>query len=381
MAGLYLHIPFCAQRCTYCDFYFVTTAKSYTPFVQALLAEITHYGHTHGRREPVDTIYFGGGTPSLLPADDLGRILDALHANFDTANLRETTLELNPGDVTEADLRDLRTLGIDRLSIGIQSFFEPDLRWMNRSHSAEEAEAIIPMAQAAGFENFTVDLIFGLPDQPFEYWGANLEKAVRLGVPHLSTYSLTVEPRTVLAKQVALGKVHAPDEDVQAERYRFTMDYLRSRGYEHYEVSSFAMPGFRAVHNSAYWTHANYIGFGPSAHSLWWKTGSIAERWANVRNLRQYEALLAQRELPLDGRELLGLDELADEYVLLRLRTADGLDLHTLEFRYGVDLLDEKADEIAALEADGLLRVADGAVRLTDEGFLLCDSITARLLG
>lgn len=380
MAGLYLHIPFCSQRCTYCDFYFVTTRQSHAPFVQAMRAELEHYALTYGRQEPVETIYFGGGTPSLLSLEELHLILDTIHRHYDTAAARETTLELNPEDVDVDYLRGLRGLGVDRLSIGIQSFFAEDLAFMNRSHTAEQAEAIVPMARRAGFDNFSVDLIFGLPQQPEEYWAANLEKAVGLEAPHLSTYSLTIEERTVLHRQVQRGLVVPTPEEELADRYRFTMDYLRDRGYAHYEISSFARPGFEAVHNARYWEHANYLGFGPSAHSFWWK-GLPAYRWANERNLNRYEALLGGRQLPLAGKEALTLDQLANEYILLRLRTSDGIDLDRLDRRYGADLLDEKVDELAWLEGEGLIEpVRNRRVRLTDKGKLLCDAVTARLL-
>ncbi|MDX1547206.1 MAG: coproporphyrinogen-III oxidase family protein, partial [Rhodothermales bacterium] len=199
VAGLYLHIPFCTQRCVYCDFYFVTTQKTHAGYVEALCMEIAHYGHEFGELEPLETIYFGGGTPSLLTLDELARLVGAIHQHFDAEGAVETTLELNPEDATPAYLRGLRALGIDRLSIGIQSFFADDLAFMNRSHGVPEAEAIVPMVRDAGFENFSVDLIFGLPNQPPEHWGANLERAVGLEIPHLSTYGLTIEERTPLA--------------------------------------------------------------------------------------------------------------------------------------------------------------------------------------
>ncbi|ARA92481.1 coproporphyrinogen III oxidase [Rhodothermaceae bacterium RA] len=379
MAGLYLHIPFCSQRCSYCDFYFVTTRSSHTSFVEALCVEIEHYAATYAAQEPVETIYFGGGTPSLLTIDEVQRILDTIDAHFDTSNVLETTFELNPEDVDHTYLVQLRGLGVDRLSIGIQSFFADDLAFMNRSHTPEEAAAIVPMARAAGFENLSVDLIFGLPDQPLEYWGANLQRAIQLEVPHLSTYGLTVEERTPLARQVARGLVRPPDEEVMRERYQLTLDVLRGAGYEAYEISSFARPGFRAVHNRRYWEHANYLGFGPSAHSFWWK-GLPARRWSNIRNLRRYEALIAQRLQPLDLNEHLDLDDLADEYLMLRLRTSEGLDLDAYENRYGVDLLVSRVEELARLEASGLIEPVRTHVRLTDAGRHLCDHITARLL-
>lgn len=383
MAGLYLHIPFCAQRCVYCDFYFVTTQKTHTAFVQALCTELEHYAHTHGTAEPIETIYFGGGTPSLLAEDEIARILETIYARYDTSAIREVTLEMNPDEVDRDYLEGLRALGVDRLSIGIQSFFQADLEWMNRSHTAAQAEEVLGLARRAGFDNFSVDLIFGLPDQPLEYWAANLEKVVGYEVPHLSTYSLTVEERTPLHKQVERGLVVPPEEEEMVERYRFTMDYLRECGYEHYEISSFARDGRRAQHNQLYWNHQNYLGFGPSAHSFWWgrlpRPGAF--RWANVRNLKRYEALLAQRQLPLDFREGLDPDALANEHILLRLRTAEGLDLEHLEDRYGVDLLIEKLDELAWLESEGLIApIRNDRLQLTDSGKLLADAVTARLL-
>ncbi|MEM1095079.1 MAG: radical SAM family heme chaperone HemW [Bacteroidota bacterium] len=383
MAGLYLHIPFCTRRCVYCDFYVVTTVKTPTSFVSALIREIEHYGAQYGDKEPIHTVYFGGGTPSLLPPSDVYRILNALYDHFQIDDNAEVTIELNPEDMGLDDMRALSNLGINRLSIGIQSFFDDDLAFMNRNHTSEEAEKVVSVARQAGFENFTVDLIFGLPEQPFEYWAANLQKAVRLDVPHLSTYGLTVEERTPLFNQVQRGIVTPTDADTMNERYLFTMDYLGEHGYEAYEISSFAKPGFRSRHNQAYWTHTNYLGFGPSAHSFWWQRGlgSRAERWNNVPNLKKYEAILAQRHLPLDARDRLSLDDLGDEHILLSLRTSDGLDLNMLEETYGVDLLDAKVDELAWLEADGLIEpIRNRRVRLTPNGRLVADAVANRLL-
>ena len=375
-----MHVPFCERRCIYCDFYFVTTARSHAPFVRALNAEIEHYGRSHGEREPIRTVYFGGGTPSRLAAADVESILNTMRGAFDLSAVEEITFELNPDDASVTYLRALRQMGIDRLSIGIQSFFADDLAWMNRSHSELQARQVVDEVRKAGFENFSIDLIFGLPNQPVEYWAANLERASALEVPHISTYSLTVEPQTVLGNQVKRGVVEpAPDEDL-AERYLFTMEYLEGRGFEHYEISSFARPGYRSRHNSSYWTHANYLGFGPAAHSFWW-LGLPARRWSNIRNLRAYEAFVDGGQLPLDLREDLSLDELADEYLMLALRTSDGIDLNRMESTYGVDLLDEKLEEIAWLEQAGHIHPVSGSrLRLTREGRTVCDSVARSLL-
>lgn len=380
MASLYLHIPFCTQRCVYCDFYFVTSRKSHGVFVDALRNEIEYYASLYAARESIETIYFGGGTPSLLEAEVLGGLLAHIHTHFDTSELKETTLEINPEDASVDDLISLRSLGFDRLSIGIQSFFPGDLEFMNRSHNAEDADASLEHAAQAGFDDFSVDLIFGIPDQPQEYWYANVQKLVRLGVPHISTYGLTVEDRTPLGNMVARGLVQPTPDDDLADRYRFTMDFLSEHGYEHYEISSFAKAGHRSLHNQTYWNHDNYLGFGPSAHSFWWR-GLPAYRWFNERNLPRYETLLQRHHLPVGGREAMTIDVLANEYILLRLRTSEGIDLTRLEQQYGVDLLFEKDEELCRLEADGLIEHVRGErIRLTDDGKLLCDAITSKLL-
>ena len=382
--GVYVHVPFCSQRCSYCDFYFVTTSRQVGPFVRALAIEAEAYAQRV--TEPVGTIYVGGGTPSLLPLEDVAALLGALHQHYDTSAVGEVTFEANPEDLAGPDgldyLRGLKALGVTRLSIGVQSFYDEDLQRMNRAHSSADAEAAIANTEKAGFASYSVDLIFGLPDQPFELWGANLETAARLGVPHLSAYSLTVEERTPLHKMVATGKVQVAGDDALRERFLFTMEYLVSRGYDHYEVCTFSKPGHRSRHNQGYWRHEPYLGLGPSAHGMTWRTRSLAERVQNVRSLKKWEALLQQGEWPIDLREPLTLDELADEHVLLRLRLMDeGLDLDHLVNRYGFDLRTEKAAELRALQAGGLLTEDGGTLRLTREGACVADAVALRLIG
>ena len=382
--------------------------------------ELAHYAAEYASREPIETIYFGGGTPSLLPARDLSDLLDTIHRSFRTSDVCETTLEMNPDDAAPDYLRALRFLGFDRLSIGVQSFYETDLTFLNRSHTPEQAVQAIERAQEAGFDNLSVDLIFGIPDQPEEYWCANVQKLARLGVPHLSTYGLTIEERTPLYKMVARGHVAPAPEEEFAGRYRFTMDFLRERSYEHYEISSFALPGMRSRHNEIYWRHANYLGFGPSAHSFWWegrseesggsgsaeqtgpdgetasngavragmqngstqKTGTGARRWYNEASLRKYEALVQQRVPPVGGEDALSLEMLANEYIFLRLRTSDGLDVHRLKRMYGMDILSEKPDLLTALENEGYIAWSgNGRLCLTDAGKLVCDSVVEGLVG
>ncbi|NNE48316.1 MAG: radical SAM family heme chaperone HemW [Rhodothermales bacterium] len=380
MAGIYVHVPFCSQRCVYCDFYFVTTTKSYGPYLKALELEMRHVALHYSSLEPIDTIYIGGGTPSVLSASELSGVIATIHELFDTSSVTEVTLELNPEDFDEQYLRDLRSVGVNRLSIGVQSFFQSDLEFMNRSHNSEDAHAVVEGVRRAGFDNFSIDLIFGLPNQPEEYWAANLEKTIRLGIPHVSTYSLTIEEKTVLHKQVQLGNVTPELDEVVADRFRFTMSFLRDAGYEHYEVSSFALPGSRAIHNQLYWDHRNYLGFGPSAFSFWWK-GLPALRWDNIRNVRRYQGLLEGRHRPVSTSEELDLDTLANEYIMLRLRTSEGLDLDHLEDQYGIDLYDERVEDLAWLESEGLIHpIRRDLVRLTDEGMIFADMVTTKLM-
>ncbi len=345
--------------------------------------EIDAYGREYGQREPVETVYFGGGTPSLLPLGEVALLMQGIERHFDTGAVEEVTFEVNPENATRDYLRGLRDLGITRLSLGVQSFFDDDLRFMGRAHDAAAAERSVEAVRTAGFDSFSIDLIFGVPDQPAERWQANLERAAALGVPHLSTYGLTVEERTPLAKLVARGAVTPTPDEAMGERFLETAATLRRHGYAHYEISSFALPGARSRHNQVYWRHGNYLGFGPSAHSFWRETPSLARRWANVRNLPRYTALLGQGHRPLEHQERLGADTLADEYILLRLRLLeDGLDLDVLEADYGVDLLVEKVEALAELEAGGLIHpIRRSTVRLTGAGALVADAVTAKLIG
>ncbi len=387
-------------------------------------AELAHYGAEYGSREPIETIYFGGGTPSLLSARALGDLLGEIHRVFQTGDVRETTLEMNPDDADPDYLRALRSFGFDRLSIGVQSFYEADLTFLNRSHTPEQAAQAIDRAQQAGFDNLSVDLIFGIPDQPEEYWCANVQKLARMGVPHLSAYGLTIEERTPLYKMAMQGRVTPAADEEFAARFQFAMDFMREQGYEHYEISSFALPGRRSRHNEVYWRHANYLGFGPSAHSFWWdgrgeageaagaleragadagearngssngavqtpmengsarKTGAGARRWRNEANLRKYEALVEQRMPPVEEVDALSLGMLADEYVFLRLRTSDGLDVRRLKRSYGRDILSDKPDLLASLEQEGYIEwIGNGCLRLTDAGKMVCDAVVQGLAG
>ncbi len=378
MAGLYIHIPFCKQRCVYCDFYFVTATSRLDTFVTRLKQEILYWGTFFGPDYPLETVYFGGGTPSLLPVSAVAGLLQAIDDSFDTSAVHERTFEINPDDVDLAYLSGLRKTGINRLSIGIQSFADADLEWMNRAHNAAQAQSIVTIARDAGFENFSANLIFGLPHQEPAAWQQNLTRMVELEIPHLSTYGLTVEPGTPLHKRVAAGKESVLHEDAFAARYQHTMTFMREAGYTHYEVSSFAKPGFRSGHNQLYWQHTNYLGVGPSAHAFWQHPGAPAQRWGIVRNLKQYLEWNGKGRPPLSFEEEVSATELANEYIMLRLRTQDGLDLNRLSKRYGTKLPSSLLEQLVA---EGLAHLSDQHVfSLTDRGLLLCDTITTKLL-
>jgi len=378
MAGLYVHIPFCRPRCVYCDFYFVTGHRDHSAFVEAITKEIRQSA-SQPPIEPLSTIYLGGGTPSRLASHDVDAILKAIRSAFDTSGVTEITMELNPEDSTRSYLQALKDLGINRVSMGVQSFFDDELQFMNRSHSADQANSALVHIAEAGFESYTADLIFGLPGQPNERWAENLNRLMAFDVPHVSTYALTVEEKTPLHKQIAKGLITPAADGVVSEHYQTAMDMLRDRGFEHYEISSFARPGHRSRHNSQYWTHANYLGLGPSAHSFWWDRSKGACRWNNIRNLRKYVLAIRSGTSTVAYREALTSKILALERIMLSLRTTEGLDLKMLNCTYGVDLIALRGPIIDKLSKAGLIQGDRKFLSLTDRGKHLCDSVVARL--
>ena len=372
MASLYLHIPFCEHKCIYCDFYSIESLDPMEAFVAALKKEIGMYA-SHAL-EPFETVFFGGGTPSLLSPVAVGEILGLLYSTFEISPGAELTLEANPGTVDLRKLQDLRSAGINRLSFGVQSFHEDDLKFLTRIHSADQARASVAMARLAGFENLSLDLIFSLPAQTLERWDANLKSAIELGPEHISCYSLIVEKGTPLARMVESRQVSPLPVETDARLYEHTMEVLERAGYEQYEISNFARPGLRSRHNSNYWNHANYLGFGPSAHSYWNR-----RRWWNISNLRTYFERIEAGESPLSGEETLTDGQLLDEEVMLGLRSG-GIDLARLDQRYGARIHEENSEEIRRLGAEGLARLDGSFFRLTRKGYLICDEISGTLL-
>jgi len=374
-SGLYIHIPFCRKACTYCDFHFVTSLRNKGDMVSAICGELALWDAAWPRPQ-AQTLYFGGGTPSLLTDDELARIMEA--AGF-AASMRphgaEITLEANPDDLAPAKLRALRAAGINRLSIGVQSFSEPVLAWMNRSHGAGQARACIRDAQEAGFDNFSIDLIFGIPDTVSDMgWAAQLREAVALRPAHLSLYALTVEERTPLAHHIRHGRATIGSEQQYRDAFLLAHRTLTDAGYEHYELSNYALPGHRARHNAAYWNGTPYLGAGPSAHSY-----NGDKRWWNAPNNAKYLRELAESRLPTAGEETLSQEMKYHEYLMTGLRTANGIDTAHIRTAFGVDIWAQHGSYLERLVAAGEAVVAGTALRLTPEGWLMSDAITGEL--
>jgi oxygen-independent coproporphyrinogen-3 oxidase len=379
VASLYLHIPFCEKKCLYCDFYSIETMSQLEEFLAALTLE-TELNARRGAGTRFDTVFFGGGTPSLLTPGQLDRILTSLHSHFAIASDAEVTVETNPGTITPKKLEAFRSLGVNRLSIGVQSFNDRELQFLGRIHDSRQAVEALTMARKAGFQNVSIDLIYSLPGQTPGQWMSTLEQGLALDPEHVSAYSLIVEDHTPLSRMVTAGQVSPNPVDAEADLYETTMRVMEQNGFEHYEVSNYAKPGFRSRHNYSYWSHQNYLGFGPSAHSFWRaEDGRSGERWANVASVSSYCQRLRQREQPLAFREDVGARELVNERLFLGLRS-DGIDLEKLKAEFGVSLGSGREATIRELVVERLAVLDSNVLRLTSKGFLLCDEIVGRLM-
>jgi oxygen-independent coproporphyrinogen III oxidase len=371
LPGIYLHIPFCKQACTYCNFHFSTSLRYKDELVKALATEAAREKEFLAG-EALDTIYFGGGTPSILEKADLELLLTTIRKDYSITPGVEITLEANPDDISADKLRAWRDLGINRLSIGVQSFFEEELRWMNRAHNAEQAINNLELARKE-FDNITIDLIYGSPLLTDEMWKQNVETAIEMDIPHLSCYALTVEEKTPLHKLINTSKVADVDDEKQARQFLLLMEWLREKGYEHYEVSNFAKPGFRSRHNSSYWKGQKYLGLGPSAHSY----NGTERRWNLANNnvyIKSINEGTSQREL-----ELLTPAQKLNEFVMISLRTMEGIDLDQLQEQFGVDERRRIETEVEKYVKHQLVQYDHPFVRLTDEGMLRADGIASEL--
>ncbi len=370
MAGIYLHIPFCSKACSYCDFHFSTNLGKMDAMAESLLLEIGHQKDFFVPGTQIATVYFGGGTPSLMPTKWLGQIMDALRANFQIAQQLEVTLEANPDDLSPAKLRELQAMGINRLSIGIQSFSDADLLLLNRSHTAQQADRAVKSAQDLGIANITVDLIYGIPGSGMTTWASNVEQVIALQVPHVSAYALTVEEKTLLHQQIAKGKVSAEPDAAHEAQYFHLIDRLAAADIHQYELSNFAREGYRSRHNGAYWKGTPYLGLGPSAHSF---DGEVRS-W-NVANNAAYLRAMQAVERPIANAELLSPRDRFNEYLMTQLRIVEGLDLNYIRQNWGIDLRAIAEEEIKEWIAQGWMRDQNERLSLTRHGFMVSDAI------
>jgi oxygen-independent coproporphyrinogen-3 oxidase len=372
MAGIYIHIPFCKQACHYCNFHFSTSLALQNDFTASLLKEI-ELRADYLNPETVETIYFGGGTPSLLPVTAIRSMLESLYSHFAVSGNPEITLECNPDDMYPVRLQDWRRVGINRLSIGVQSFFADDLIWMNRAHTADQAIQAVTQAREAGFDNFSLDLIYGLPGLTDENWGKNLHKAISLEPTHISCYALTVESKTALFKMIESKKSPPVEAEKQAGQFLAGIQVLEASGYEHYEISSFAKPGKRSRHNSSYWQSKKYLGLGPSAHSF----DGRNRQW-NVSNNALYIKSLQSGQLNFESENLQPRD-LLNEYIMTSLRTMEGLDLQHITDQFGHEKLDLLESNARVYIRSNKMERNNNKLVLTKNGKLFADGIAAAL--
>ncbi|MCQ2321451.1 MAG: radical SAM family heme chaperone HemW [Bacteroidales bacterium] len=371
MAGIYIHIPFCNSKCAYCGFYSIASQKQKSAFLEALHTEIAlRTDYLNG--EEIGTIYFGGGTPSVLSVEEIKGILESFFRHYKVNPAAEITLEANPDTLNPDYLQDLRKLGINRLSIGIQSFFDDDLKYLSRRHDSNHAKQCINWAKQAGFDNLTLDLIYGLPTATAEKWNQNLDLFFETQAQHLSAYALTVEPNTILAKQIASQQLQPVNEDDAVRDYEILCQRAKENGFLHYEISNFAKPGFRSKHNCSYWNRTPYAGFGPSAHSF----DGVSRQW-NVSNLSQY---IASHDSPnLFEKEILTPEERYDEYVMTSLRTMWGCDLKYMEREMGKRFSDFCLKQAQKPLSQGMLTQTNEFLHLTDAQMLFADGVAEAL--
>lgn len=371
MAGIYIHIPFCKQKCSYCNFHFSTNLLKKSELVSAISNELKL--RKEEITEPIETIYFGGGTPSLLELDELNEIFDSIYRNYLVIDNPEVTLESNPDDLNFVKIAHLKTTPINRFSVGIQSFFDEDLRLMNRAHDANEALNSIKMVQDAGFENITIDLIYGGQTTLDEIWKKNLEIALDLQVPHISSYALTVEPKTILAHQIDQYLLEDVDEAKQERQFQLLVETLKANDFIHYEISNFGKKGFFSQHNSNYWKGKPYLGVGPSAHSYDGKNRS----W-NLSNNSLYVKSLQANKLANEV-EVLSENDQFNELVMIRLRTIYGLDELEIKANFPKEFYTDFLEELKPHLENETVEYSNGIYRITDKGKFLADGIVSSL--
>lgn len=372
-SAIYIHIPFCDHKCIYCDFYSIITTDNIQSFLSALKKEIIYYSSYSFDRN-ISSVFFGGGTPSLMKPAYIEEILNCLKSNFSVDKNAEITLETNPGTVDKEKLKAFKNTGINRISIGIQSFDENELKFLTRIHDSQTAINTVYDAAEAGFDNISIDLIFNLPDQTKEKWKNNLETAIELPIKHLSAYSLILEKGTILNKMVLDGKVTIQDEDYDADLYETTIEFLASKGFYQYEVSNFAKQGYECLHNNAYWKYKDYLGFGPSAHSF-----VQNKRWWNFTSLKKYISEVFQKNNALMNFEILDDTQQHEEYVMLALRSS-GLNLIEYKNRFSDDWITKNNQYLIKLSEENYLQIDQLKIKLTPKGYAVCDEILKNIL-
>ena len=373
MSGIYIHIPFCKKACFYYDFHFSVSFKIKEKIITAICQELIIRKDFFDPKETISSIYFGGGTPSVLSIKEIDEILGAVYSYYNVEKNAEITFECNPDDLTQDYLRELKFVGINRLSIGVQSFNDEYLKWMNRSHDASQSKKSIEYGAEAGFNNITLDLIYGLPQLSNKEWSANLNEALSLPINHLSAYSLTMEENTPYIKLVNQGKYKKPSDDISSSHYQILVQQTTDLGWEHYEVSSFCKPGNYSKHNSSYWSGSKYIGVGPSAHSY---DGN--SRYWNVSDNKSYLECISTKKRYFESEELT-VSNRVNEYLLTGLRTKWGVDLELLSDKYDYNVMSLFEKDIKYWISLNWLEMKDSNMKLTNKGMLFADHISSTL--
>lgn len=372
MAGIYIHIPYCRKACHYCNFHFSTSLGSIDEMIKALQKEIIL--QKDFLREPVETIYFGGGTPSILEPDKIALLIKAVQSTFGVKAGAEITLEANPDDISKDTMRALQEIGINRMSLGVQSFDDKVLTRLNRSHNSQQAFKAIENIRRAEIENITIDLIYGIPGQSDRKWRTNLVEAVQLDIQHLSAYALTIEEKTVFGNWYSKDKIAPVNDDGYASQYEYMCSFLKDSGFTHYEISNFAKPGFESRHNQSYWEQQNYLGIGPGAHSYNGKT-----RFFNVSNNLYYIRSMKEGQIPFE-KEHLSTEDRINEYLMTGLRTKSGISLSKLSSEFNYDLMALKGDCLHRYIDEDLMTDTGEHLVLTDKGLFLSDAIIVELM-
>jgi oxygen-independent coproporphyrinogen-3 oxidase len=372
--ALYIHIPFCDHKCIYCDFYSIITSDNIQPFLKSLKKEIEYYSAFYSKDRKFTSIFFGGGTPSLMKPEYLHEIIYHLKSNFLISDDVEITMETNPGTVDKEKLSQFKEAGINRISIGIQSFHEDELKFLTRIHDKKTAIMTVYNSAESGFENISIDLIFNLPNQTKTKWIENLKIACELPIQHISAYILILERGTILNKMVLDGKVVMQDEDYDADLYESTIDFLMSKNFYQYEVSNFTKPRFECVHNNAYWHYRDYLGLGTSAHSF-----INGKRWWNFSSLKKYISEIESKHNAVMNYEVLSKDQMHDEYVMLALRSS-GLNLADYIKLFGDTWIKKNNDYFELLKNKNLISISNDKISLTSKGYAVCDEILKNIL-